>query len=407
MKKAIPFIIFGVIAAILIAGCACIGVGLANRTFVTEAQPQNASAEFVGVVDSVAQTNETYYEEIKKMKDLQDLVSAWGSANNDAKMHLSTVTTFLVVVKEAGTVTTNYGHADFISLVSVNTDIKKVNVLVLDPDSLVYIDLVGSKLTSPSPVYAKLSTAYANGGITMLEQTVEHNFKIEVDHYLVTDMNGVADIADALGGVSVMLNAEIKKMITDDFNVIMPGNNNPLNGQQIVGFLREKRDGADSHLKRQAESLQSVIKKVQTLGMSEALDIVKELADVTASDLKGSQLISVLRKTILGGWKDYNVASYTAPEADGAVQYKDSEWIRIIDIPAVAQRVQDQLFSKTNITLNDSRLSAVELIKAVNKLHFDGQDLPDSSEVQENPEDATGETNEPEEEATEDVGSVG
>ncbi|MBE6813582.1 MAG: hypothetical protein E7523_11990 [Ruminococcaceae bacterium] len=407
MKRIVPFIVFGIVAAILIVSCGAVGVSLANRTFVPESAPENAGTEFVGVVDSAAQLNASYYDEIKNMKDLQDLVSVWGSSNNDAKMHLNTVSTYLIVVREAGTVTTNYGNADVISLVSVNTDAKKVSVLALDPDSLVYIDLADTKLTAESPVYAKLNTAYANGGITLLEKTVENNFKIEVDHYLVTDMDGVAAVADALGGVSVMLNEEIKEMITDDFNVILPANNTPLKGQQIVAFLREKRDGTDSRLARQADSLVSVIRSIQQLGFGEAFDLVKELAAVATTDLKGVELVNVLRRTILGAWNDYNVVAYTAPDEGSAVQYKDSAWIRIIDIPMVAQSVQDKMFNKTNITLNDSRLSAVELIKAVNKLHFDELEKQNAPVVDESDtENTTGEETENTEEP-EDVGSVG
>ncbi len=402
MKKAVPFIIFGIIAAILIAGCGAFGVGLANRTFVPETAPEKAGTEFVGVVDSVAELNTSYYDEINKMKDLQELVSAWCTANNDAKMLLNTVTTFLVVVKEAGTVTTNYGNAGVISLVSVNTDAKKVAVLALDPDSLVYIDLAGTNMTSPSPVYAKLNTAYANGGINLLEKTVENNFKIEIDHYLVSDMNGVAAIADAVGGVSVMLDKELKDMITEDFNVIMPADNTPLKGEQIVSYLREKRDGADSHLGRQADSLVSLIKSIQQLKFSQALDLVKDLAAVVMTDLEGGELVSVLRKTVLGVWNDYNVVSYTAPDKDNAVQYKDSAWMRIIDIPVVAQSIQNKLFNKSNITLNDSRLSAVDLIKAVNKLYFDELEKQNAPADETNPEDTTDENTQ-----TEDTGALG
>ena len=370
MKKAVPFIIFGVIAAILIACCGVVGVNLADCTFVPEAAPENANTTFVSIVDSASELNTAYYDEISNMKDLQELVAAWGTTNNDAKMHLGTVTTFLAVVKEAGTVTTNYGSADVIALISVNTDAKKVSVAV-DPDSLVYIDLTNSEFPANGPVYAKLNAAYANGGIELLEKTVENNFKIEIDHYLVTDMNGVADIANAVGGVSVMLDKQLKEMITDDFNVIMPADNTPLKGEQIVSFLREKRDGADSHLARQADSIASLIKSIQTFGFGDALDLVKQLAAVVKTDLAGTELVNVLRRTILGAWEDYNVAAYTAPEKGAAVQYKDSAWIRTIDIPVVAQSVQDKLFNKTNITLNDSRLSAVDLIRAVNKLHAD------------------------------------
>ncbi len=381
MKKAVPFIIFGIVAVLLITACGALGVGLANRTFVAEAVPENAGTQFVGVVDSMDEKNQEYFNEIHAMKDLHDLVSSWATTNNEARMHLNTVTTYLLVVKEPGTVTTNYGNADIIALVSVNTDAKKVSVIALDNDCLVYVDLSNTTLTADGPIYAKLNTAYANGGITLLEKTIEQNFKIEIDHYLVTDMEGLEDVANALDGVSVMLDEKLKDMITDDFNVIMPADNTPLNGQQTVAYLREKRDGARSRATRHADALAAAIKSAQAMSITEALDLVKILASVTVTDLAGTDLVGALRATVLGNWNDYNVVSYTSPKEENAVNYKDSDWIRVIDIPVEAQSIQDKLFNKTNITLNDSRLSAVELINAVNKLYQEGLELPNSEDV--------------------------
>lgn len=390
MKKIaspLSVVIFVVIAALLISAAAVAGVGLAERTFVPESVPEPFAADFFGIVDSLDEKNMEYYSEIHAMKDLHDLVSSWAINNNEAKMHLSNVTTYLLVVKEAGAITTNYGNADIISLVSVNTETKEVNIVAIDNDCLVYVDLRDTSLQADGAVYAKLNTAYANGGIGLLINTIEQNFKIKIDHYLVTDMQGVEKTVKALGGISVMLDQQLKDMITDDFNVIMPGNNTPLNGQQMVGYLREKRDGAQNRMERLAEALTAAIKTAQRLNLKKSLDLVKILAEVANTDLAGLDLFNAVRSTLLGGWDDYEVVGVVSPDEENAVNYKDSSWIRIIDIPVEAQAIQEKLFNKTNITLNTSRLSAVDLLDAVNKVYQDELDkatqpdeLPENSE---------------------------
>lgn len=413
-KNNIAFIIFAVVAVVLVALCGVFGATLASSSFIPETEPENALNEFSGVIDSNAVQSEAYYEEIANMKDLQEIVSAWASVNNDAKMHTSSVTTYLLVVKEAGTVATNYGNADMIALVSVNSEAKEVSSISLDKDSLVYINLTNSNVGVNGPAYAKMSTAYANGGIALLQDTIENNFKIEIDHYLVTDMNGVKAVVDELGGIQLAVAQEVKTMVSEDFAVTLPADNTALNGTQAVALLREKRDGASARLNRQADVLRSVITAAKELGSGDAMGLLKVLAGTAKSDLSGGSLLSAVRQTLLGGWDDYSVSVFTSPEEENSVQYKDSEWIRIIDTPVVAQSVQEKLFNKTNINLNANRISSVELIKAVNKLYNDelAKLNPDQESTTQKPQDGELSGADENEETTEkddneDVGTVG
>ena len=68
---------------------------------------------------------------------------------------------------------------------------------------LIYLDMVSEKLTH----------AYAYGGINLLIETIENNFKIDIQNYAVVDFYSFMDIIDALGGVEVdVQSSEIKEL---------------------------------------------------------------------------------------------------------------------------------------------------------------------------------------------------
>ena len=421
----IGLIVFAVVAAVLIVVCAAVGVVFANRTFSPEAAPENPLTDFVNVVDSAVEENIVYYDELSDMTDLQELVATWASSNNNAKMYATDVTTYMLVIKEAAAVTTNYGSADAIALISVNSAAETINVVAIDNNILTYVDMAGTGLKVDGPVYAKLTTAYAGGGAALLQKTLENNFKIEIDHYLVTDMDGVKTIVDALNGLKITTDPEMADMVQADFGVSLPLDGNAWNGEQTVAYLREKKDGPDSRVFRQSIALETLLKTVREMGISDVFGFVKTLSDIVKTDLSGPALIDSLLSTLMGGWKDYNVIVHVLPDVENAVQYKDSAWVRVIDIPTEAQHLQGKLFEKTNITLNESRLSATMLIAAVNKLFAEEQAKAEEPTTLEpvtdedgniiEPEPVTDENGEPIEEVSteeedstvEDSGSVG
>ena len=369
----IGLIIFAVVAAVLVVVCAVLGMSLANRTFVPETAPADPITEYINVVDSTDETTDEYYTELRKMTDLQDLVTSWSANNNDAKFRSSAVTTFLLTVKEAAPMDTNYGNADLAALISVNTEAGTVSSVSIDTDMFVYIDLKDAGLQNKTPVYTKLKVAYANGGIKLLEQTIENNFKIEIDHYLVTDMTGVKTIVEALGGIKLNADEELAKFLSEDFQTEIPAENAKSNADQVVSFLRETRDGTVNRNVRHNEALHEIINETKNLGFTDAFSFIKTLSDVCKTDLVGNELLTALRATLLGGWKNYTVASHVLPEEDSAVSYKDAEDLLIVDIPMQAQSLQKMLFNNSNITLNENRLSTVKLVDAVNSIFAEEQ----------------------------------
>ena len=57
----------------------------------------------------------------------------------------------------------------------------------------------------PGYYYAKLNEAYAVGGAKLSAETIEYDFGIKIDSYIIVDFNSFTDIVNSLGGIDIDL----------------------------------------------------------------------------------------------------------------------------------------------------------------------------------------------------------
>ena len=77
---------------------------------------------------------------------------------------------------------------DVIIIASIDKDTKKLQYILLDDKMLVSIPYAG--------VAACLEDAYGIGGANLLSRTIAQNFGVDIDGYMLLDMEGVASLAD-------------------------------------------------------------------------------------------------------------------------------------------------------------------------------------------------------------------
>ena len=99
-----------------------------------------------------------------------------------------------------------YGLADVMRAIRVDFRQQRVTTLEFHRDLWVEIPGIESYLKTDRQ---KLNTAYAYGspdrGPSLLARTLDLNFGLKVDHYIVANMNVFADVVDALGGLDVTI----------------------------------------------------------------------------------------------------------------------------------------------------------------------------------------------------------
>lgn len=111
----------------------------------------------------------------------------------------------------------------------------------------------------PGHGMAKVNAAFAWGGTPLTVATVENLLQTRIDHVALIDFQGFEEMTDALGGVDI----EVAEGFKHEQFTYATGLNH-LDGQEALGFVRERyafADGDYQRVKNQQLFLQSIANK--------------------------------------------------------------------------------------------------------------------------------------------------
>jgi LCP family protein required for cell wall assembly len=138
-----------------------------------------------------------------------------------------------------------YGLTDVMRAVRVDFREQRVTALEFPRDLWVHIPEIKENLKTD---YQKLNTAYAYGspdfGPSLLARTLDRNFGLKVDHYIVANMNVFAEVVDALGGLDVTIpDGGIDGRTSTDRSerLVFPEGPQHLNGAQALTLARMRK----------------------------------------------------------------------------------------------------------------------------------------------------------------------
>ena len=124
----------------------------------------------------------------------------------------------------------------------------------------------------------KINAAYAYGqvykypglGPAASVAAVEHNFNIDIHHYVVIDWTGFVELVDAMDGIEVDVAERISDFGTDVLdvfpnNTVEPGLQH-MDGERALGYSRVRTDGDLKRIDRQQLVIRAVASKAVSLG---------------------------------------------------------------------------------------------------------------------------------------------
>jgi LCP family protein required for cell wall assembly len=189
------------------------------------------------------------------------------------------------------------GKADVMMYMRVNSEEKTIKAALLMRDTLVDIEGHGK---------GKLNTAYSFGGTDLVCSTLENNFGLKPDYYMVVNFYGMEDIVDALGGVDVSvetdelewLNININEINNLDSsglagNISEPGDNH-LNGRQTVAYMRIRHPGGDAgRIERQQTVMNALFAETRNVSADEIPEILRALSQYVRTDMPLESIIKL------------------------------------------------------------------------------------------------------------------
>ncbi len=241
------------------------------------------------------------------------------------------------------------GRSDTMMLMSINEKTKEIKLVSFLRDSYV---------TIPNHGKTRLNHAYMYGKAPLVINTIEYNYNIDIDNYVLVNFDAFMKVVDAIGGVDVpitkreamALNKEFK-----DYGHFESGNSVHLNGQKALAFSRIRHLDSDfKRTNRQRIVINAIIQKVQTTqDKGKLLEIAKVVMPMVETDMKPVQ-ISRFAMLMKKGF-NFNVDSIGIP-ADGTYQNKTINGMAVLvpDLNKNKQILKDFLYDTNTNTDSNS-----------------------------------------------------
>ncbi len=175
------------------------------------------------------------YQNMKNEEAIKEFEESGNSGHAKGARREEYVTNYLIFgIEEIG----GARNTDSMMIATINTKADTLKLTSLLRDS--YVEIPGYKAN-------KLNSAYAKGGARLLVDTIELNYKIQIDGYVSVDFKSFEKIVDLVGGVDIELGKEEAKYLNTTNYISKKKNRNVkagmnhLNGNQLMGYVRVRK----------------------------------------------------------------------------------------------------------------------------------------------------------------------
>lgn len=227
-------------------------------------------------------------------------------------------------------------RSDAMMIVSIDKEANTVKLISLMRDIGVYI---GDTDETSSNSLDKLAHAYAYGGVGLMINTINRNFDLDIQRFVMLDFNSAADVIDLCGGVNIEVqDAEVKYAninITEQNNVsggtaplLTSGGMQTLSGIQAIGWSRIRYLDSDFvRTSRQRTVATALMNKVSSMNTISQLAMVEDSAGMFETNMRQADLIRIGLNAIGGVG---SMSEYRVPE-DNLYSVQQNPWMMVID----------------------------------------------------------------------------
>lgn len=230
-------------------------------------------------------------------------------------------------------------RSDSMILVSVDFAHMKIKLTSFLRDSWVEIPSKGKK--------AKLNSACSSGGPQLVVDTLEYNFGVDIDHYVMVDFDMFTQIIDNLGGVTVEVTKKEAKFINNTTRqTVESGENVTLNGEEALVYCRiRKLDSDYMRTYRQRKVISALINQAKSAGISALIQTMNKVFPLIQTDMSALEITTLAYKAGFGILA-FDIEQNRVPTDDHMEPgTKNGQWVEIVDIEAASDYLQDYIYT--------------------------------------------------------------
>ncbi len=244
----------------------------------------------------------------------------------------------------------NTGEADVVALAVFDETDESYRILMLNRDTMLNMPVLGLGGKPAGTLYGQLALAHTYG--TGMEDSCENTkqavsdllYGANIDYYLSMNMDAIALLTDAVGGVKVT--------VEDDFSAVDPTLQKgeiTLNGQQARTFIQSRHEVGDqlnvSRMNRQKNYMNGFMTaldgKLKT-GERFVFSTYESLVDYMVTDCSATTL-----NTLINRYSDYPMKEILSPAGNNV---KGEEYMEFyVDEAALDEIVLEMFYTEKSI----------------------------------------------------------
>lgn len=133
---------------------------------------------------------------------------------------------------------------------------------------------------------AKLNAAFAYGGAELLIKTIQNNFKIKIDNYVMVDFDMFKQLIDGIGGVTVDITEKEAKFINRTTHAHVESGENHLDGDYALIYCRiRKLDSDFNRTQRQRKVMGAIFEQIKTQDFLTTVKAAKSVLPLITTDI--------------------------------------------------------------------------------------------------------------------------
>ncbi len=241
----------------------------------------------------------------------------------------------------------NTGENDMVALAVFDELDKSYSVLVLNRDTMMDVHVLGLGGRDAGTIYAQLALAHTYG--TGLEDSCENTVRtvsdflygLTVDYYISMNMDAIAILNDAVGGVTVT--------VEDDFSKVdssIPMGEVTLSGEQALSFVQTRKDVSDemniSRMNRHEEYMKNFVTAFNEKVKEDDTFILKTYEEVSPYVVSDCSINSL--SAMLSRYADYTLKEIVTPSGENVLTEEYVEFH--VDEKALEELIMNMFYTK-------------------------------------------------------------
>ena len=241
-------------------------------------------------------------------------------------------------------------NADVIIIARVDLQARTMRSVSIPRDLLVEI---------PGHGQGKINGAYNIGvreqpdsrvaGVAKVRDTIEHNFGIPIDDYVMIDFEGFEEVVDSLGGIEITVPEAIydPEYPTEDYGtevLEIPAGRQHMDGELALKYARTRHgDSDDARRERQILVIQALFEKGKRLGsLTKIADTIAAVGDTVQTSFHFDEQLALASMALGMDEQQIAMTSLSQPMIQPGTG-PDGAWVYVGDLQEIAAFMEEAL----------------------------------------------------------------